>query len=253
MLLPGPIGSAFAMRHIARALSDSGRHVVIIDPLGMGASSRSKHADYALSAQARRVHRAIDTVLPTNASFVVAGAGTSATIALHLAANMPDRVQGVVSIAGGGNDTQGTTGLRLALALSPLLDTPMGRAFARRRFASTARAQSADASWVTSASVAGYLGDAERDVRGTLSTLQRMADSQEPQPIGPRLPTIEAPVVLLVGDKPKVSSPMSAQRLALAGGLRQFRIDTLVGAGAMLHEERPRDIVAHLVRLGPKP
>ncbi|MBL0889687.1 MAG: alpha/beta hydrolase [Gemmatimonadaceae bacterium] len=249
MLLPGPIGSAFAYRHVVRALVDSGFHVVVVDPLGMGQSNRPHHADYALSAQAFRVRLVLGKVLPLHVPLVVAGIGTSATIALHLAAELPERVRGVVSVAGGGNDTQATSGLRLALAFSRVLSTPPGRAFARRRFAATMRAQSSDPTWVSHDVVGAYLEHAERDVRGVLRSLQRMADSKESQPIASRLPMVHAPVLLLIGSKAGVNAPTPVQVAALTRGLRQFRVDTLDGAAAMLHEERPVAIATWIARL----
>lgn len=249
LLLPGPIGSAFAFRHVVRSLVDSGFNVIVADPLGMGRSNRPERADYALSVQASRMRVMIDELLPPDMPFVTAGIGTSATIALHLAAEMPDRVRGVLSVAGGGNDGQATSGLRLALAFSRVLNTPPGRAFARRRFTATLRAQSGDQSWVSDDVVAGYLMHDERDVRGLLRSLQRMANSEETRPIAARLPAIRAPVTLVVGNKPGVNAPTPAQIATLTRGLRQFRVDTLVGAGAMLHEERPVPIATWIARL----
>lgn len=249
LLLPGPIGSAFAFRQVVRALVDSGFNVVVADPLGMGKSNRPVHADYALSAQASRVRVVVEELLPPDVPFVVAGIGTSATIALHLAAELPNRVHGVVSVAGGGNDGQATSGLRLALTFSRVLNTPPGRALARRRFTATLRAQSGDASWVQDDVVAGYLVHDERDVRSLLRSLQRMADSDETRPIGARLAAIRAPVTLVVGNKTGVNAPTPAQVATLTRSLRQFRVDTLDGAGAMLHEERPVAIATWIARL----
>jgi len=249
VLLPGPVGSAFALRHVTQSLAEQGFEVLVVDPLGMGASSRPQSADYALSAQARRVYKVLQQCIPDSARYAVAAVGTSATIALHLAAIDTRRVSGIVSVAGGGNDTQSTPGLRFALTFGRLLETSVGRAFGRRRFASTARDQSGDPSWVTNDAVSGYLRHVEQDVRGMFRVLKHMAESHETQPVQSRLPMIQAPVVLLVGDKPKVNAPTPAQIAVLANGLRQFRVDTLPGAGAMLHEERPRTIVQLLIDL----
>ena len=113
VLLPGTLGSAFALRHVTRSLEAAGVRVVVLDPLGMGASGRPRDADYSLEAQARRVVQVLDSLGWRRA--LVAGQGTSATIALRVAARAPERVLGVVSIAGGPVATQGTDGVRTAL------------------------------------------------------------------------------------------------------------------------------------------
>jgi pimeloyl-ACP methyl ester carboxylesterase len=87
----------------------------VIDPLGMGASTRPKGADYTLSAQAARIASVLEAELPAGVAVIVAAQGTSATIAYHLAAIDTTRIRGVVSIAGGPIDQQGTSGVRTAL------------------------------------------------------------------------------------------------------------------------------------------
>jgi pimeloyl-ACP methyl ester carboxylesterase len=74
---------------------------------------------------------------------IVAGQGTSVTIALHLAAQSPSHVRGVVSMAGGPVSTQRTGGISTVLRFARLFDNPVGRATARRRFAKELRARGA--------------------------------------------------------------------------------------------------------------
>ncbi len=84
VLLPGVLGSSFSMRHVTSALLDVGHEVIVIDPLGMGASDRPQVANYSLDGQARRVLSVLDTIGWRDV--VIAGHGTSATIALRAAA-----------------------------------------------------------------------------------------------------------------------------------------------------------------------
>ena len=251
LLLPGPVGSAFSMRNVVRELQARGIEPLIVDPLGMGASTRPKGADYTLSAQAARIGRVLDLELPTGVPVIVAAQGTSATIAFHLAATDTGRVRGVVSLAGGPINQQGTPGVRTALALSALLDNPIGRRVAKRRFLSALREQSADARWLTEDVAAQYVAPIEADLRGLLRTLGAMQAAVEPHPIESRLGRIVAPVILLLGDKRSSSAPTATQIQLLQTLVKRYTTDTLPVSGTMLHEERPGDVaqaISTLVR-----
>lgn len=249
LLVPGPVGSAFSMRQIADALVQRGHAILIVDPLGMGTSTRPEGADYALSRQAERLRRMLDDVAPRGTPVLVAAIGTSATIALHLAAIDTARIRGVVSIAGGPVDRQGTKTLSLALKLAPLLDNRLGKSIARKRFESGARAQSMDDSWLTPEVLKAYVDPLERDIRGLFRALGWMQRAPEAHPIASRLPQIMAPVRLLVGDKVVPSAPTADQIALLTRLLPDFASDTVRGAGTMLHEEAPLAIVRALEAL----
>ncbi len=242
LLLPGPVGSAFSMRHVVRELQSRGIEPLVVDPLGMGASTRPKGADYTLSAQAARVGKVLEAELPAGVTVIVAAQGTSATIAYHLAATDTARVRGVVSLAGGPIDRQGTPGVRTALTFAALLDNPIGRSFAKRRFVAALRDQSADDRWLTNDVVKQYVAPIEHDLRGLLRTLGAMQAAVEPFPIEARLARIVVPVHLLVGDKVSSSAPTVAQVRVLQTHVKRFTIDTLRPAGTMLHEERAADV-----------
>jgi pimeloyl-ACP methyl ester carboxylesterase len=242
LLLPGPVGSAFSMRSVVRELQRLGIEPLVVDPLGMGASTRPRGADYSLSAQATRIAKVLDAELPAGVSVILAAQGTSASIALHLAATDTTRVRGVISMAGGPIDQQGTAGVRTALTFAALLDNPIGRGLAKRRFVSALRDQSADSRWLTDAVVKQYVAPIENDLRGLLRTLGAMQAAVERYPIASRLPRVTAPVRLLVGDKPSASAPNAAQVLLLQTHLRRLSIDTVRPGGTMLHEERPGDV-----------
>src|SRR5688572_7949224 len=55
VLIPGLFGSAFSYRHVAVRLQVEGYRVVVVEPLGVGGSSRPSDADYSLTAQADRI------------------------------------------------------------------------------------------------------------------------------------------------------------------------------------------------------
>jgi pimeloyl-ACP methyl ester carboxylesterase len=244
LLIPGPIGSAFSMRHLTTELSARGIATVVIDPLGMGTSAKPAGADYSLSRQAVRIAAVLDTLMVDRV--IIVAQGTSATMALHLAADHPDRVAGIVSLAGGPVDIQGTRAVKLALALAPLLDMPMGRTIGRRKFLAGVREQSASERWCSRDVMRAYLEPFERNVRASLQALHAMSQAAEPTPIATRLPYVLAPVQLLVGDKQSANMPTSSQIALLARSLPVFRVDTVAHSGTMLHEEQP-DAVVHAV------
>lgn len=243
LLLPGPVGSAYSWRHVQEGLVELGYRVLIVDPLGMGASSRPRKADYALSTQAERIRRLLDEALPPGTPVVVAGLGTSATIAMHLAAIDTGRISGLVSLAGGPVDQQGTRTVRIALALAPLLQTRLGIAMGRRRFTAAVREQSADPAWFTGDVAARYLAPLEQDVRSQLTVLKDMYDAKEPHPIASRLPQVVAPMRLLLGDTPTPNAPSREQVMLLMHQVRRITIDTIRKSGTLMHEERPADVV----------
>ncbi len=252
VLIPGTIGSAFSMRHVTKALTDAGIASVVIDPLGMGTSARPAKADYTLSRQADRIGRILDSLQIEQA--VVVAQGTSATIALHLAANDSlrggrTRVAGVLSLAGGPVDRQGTRGVKLALTLAPLLDNALGRAIGRRKFRAAVREQSASDAWCTDSVLRIYLTPYERDLRGSLHALRAMSESVEPVPIANRLQNVHVPVRLLIGDKVSGSAPSSAQIAVLSHSLSHFRVDTVQRAGTMLQEEQPTAVLQAIQQL----
>jgi len=245
VLIPGPVGSAFSMRHITDALATDSVPTIVIDPLGMGTSSRPGNADYTLMRQATRIAAILDTLRVERA--LIVGQGTSASIALHLAASDTARVQAVLSLAGGPVDKQGTRGVRLALTLAPLLDNGLGRAIGRRKFRHAVRDQSASMTWCTDSVLRAYLGPYERDLRGSLRALRAMNDAIEPVPLASRLGSIRAPVRLLMGDKISANAPTAEQVALLQRSLTRFAVDTVARAGTMLQEERP-DAVLMAIR-----
>ena len=249
VLLSGPLGSAFSMRHITAGLAEHGIATVVIDPLGMGQSSRPKVADYTLTKQAQRVASVLDT-LGVNQVLLIAP-GTSATIALHFAADNPARVAGIISLSGGPMDQQGTRAVSLALKMAPLLDNPIGRALGRRKFMAGVREQSFSDAWCTKDVMKVYLEPFERDLRGALRSLKAMSEAVEPATIVSRLSLVTAPVQLLVGEKISPNSTTEAQVTVFARGLPSFRVDTIARSGPMLHEERADAVVkAALAALG---
>jgi pimeloyl-ACP methyl ester carboxylesterase len=237
VLLPGVLGSAFSMRHITRLLEASGHAVVVIDPLGMGASGRPLTANYSLAAQAQRVRAVLDTLGWTQV--IVAGQGTSATIALHLAAQSPTHVRGVVSMAGGPVSSQRTGGIGTVLRFARLFDNPVGRAAARRRFAKELRARAVRTDWLTPEVEQAYVRGVGGDLRGMLGVLHAMGEAREPEALDVVLARVKVPVRVLVGAVAVPGAPTAEQLGMLVRYVRDVRVDTVPATGVLLHEEAP--------------
>ena len=247
VLLPPVMGSAFSMRGVTEALVALGYAVAVVDPLGMGESSAPVTADYSFAAQAKRVFVALDSLGWDHA--LVAGHATSATIAFHMAAQAPDRVRGIVSIAGGAVRSQHTDGVALAVKFAPIVDTPPGRMFARRTVEKQLRERSANSAWLTPAALAEYLAPWESQLTARLRAVAVMSATEELTPIEAILLRVRCPVVVLLGDGVAKGMPTDAEIARLRAGIPAARFERLPGAGAMLPEEAPASVAAAIARL----
>lgn len=247
VIIPGPLGSAFSMRHVTSALAARGVRSIVIDPLGMGSSSRPAQADYSLARQAERIAHVLDTLHVSRA--VLVGHGTGASVALRLAALRPNLVAGILSISGGPVDRQGTRGVKLALSFSRLIDTPPGRMLARRQFRGAMREQSFDDAWCTADALHAYLAPVERDVKVYLRALYAMSTAIEPSPIAVALTHVRAPLIVIVGAMRTPSTPTDAQLALLVNTLPTVRVDTVERSGTMQHEERPVEVAERILAL----
>jgi pimeloyl-ACP methyl ester carboxylesterase len=247
VLLPPAMGSAFSMRVVTDALVAQGYAVAVIDALGMGESSSPVSADYSFGAQAKRVFAVLDSL--GWHSVVVAGHATSATLAFHMAAQHPDRVRGVVAIAGGAVSSQHTDGVQLAVKFAPIVDTPPGRMFARRTVEKQLRERSANSAWLTPAVLAAYVAPWESQLTARLRAVAVMSATAEPTPIEAVLTRVQCPVLALLGEGPAKGMPTDVEIARLRAGIPAVRIERLKGAGAMLPEEAPAVVAAAIDRL----
>lgn len=241
VFVPGPIGSAFGMRHLTGALADSGTTTVSVDLLGMGRSGRPNRADYSLSQQAVRLAAALDSLRIRRALLVAHG--VSASVAYRYAAARPGNVTGIVSISGGPVDQQKTDGVNIAITFGRLVDNPLGRALARRKFTGEMRKTSADDTWSSSDVMKEYFAPYEHNMRGSLRALQQMGTATEPHGIATVLANVRAPVRLLVGSKVSDNTPTAEQISLLQRSMPQFRVDTVPRSGSWIHEEQPRSVL----------
>lgn len=245
VIVPGLLGAAFGFRKVTAALVDAGYRVVVVEPLGTGASSRPKAADYSLTRQSERVEAVLDTLGIRGALLLCHSVGAS--VGLRLALRRPELVAGIVSINGGPAEEAGTAGLRFALKFAPLLKLLGGSDFVRRKIHEELRRNSGDPAWVTEEVIESYTAPFAADFDGTLDALRGMVSSREPYALLPRLEQLAAPVLLLVGGDRSTLSPEEVA--ALATRLPTLLLDSIPGAGDYIHEERPAVVVAAVQRL----
>ena len=99
VIIPGLVSPAYAFRHVLPPLAEAGVRVVVVEPLGVGWSSRPGDADYSHAAQAARIAAVLDTLRVSHAVVMAHAVGTA--IALRLALARPDLVTHLLLMEGG--------------------------------------------------------------------------------------------------------------------------------------------------------
>lgn len=248
VLIPGLFGAAFGYRRIVGPLAGLGYRAIVVEPLGFGWSAHPRRADYSLSAQTIRVAAVLDS-LGIREALIIAHS-TGASIALRLAYERPDLVEGILSIDGGPAETAATPGLRRAMRFGgmltkALLQPDAFRGEVRREIV----ANSSDISWVTPEVVAGYTEGATADMSGAIDAWQGMAKSSESESLLDRLGDCKVPVRLLVGAVPHQSGVGADQIALLTQRLPDFSVDSVAGSGQYVQEEQPEAVLAALEKL----
>lgn len=248
VLIPGLFGAAFGYRRIVGPLAGLGYRAIVVEPLGFGWSAHPRRANYSLTAQTARVAAVLDSLGIRQALLIAHSTGAS--IALRLAYDRPDLVEGILSIDGGPAETAATPGLRRAMRFGgmltkALLQPDAFRGEVRREIV----ANSSDTSWVTPEVVAGYTEGATADLSGAIDAWQGMAQSVESESLLARLGDCKVPVRLLVGAVPHQSGVGAEQIALLAQRLPDFSVDSVPGSGQYIQEEQPEAVLAALEKL----
>lgn len=241
VLIPGLLGGVFGYRHVISLLTQSGHQAIVIEPLGLGASSGPAGANYSLTAQANRIIAVLDSLDARDV--VVVAHAVAAGIAYRLALLRPDLVRGLVSIEGGPIESAGTPVVRKIVQAAPWLRILGLRRTLRSTIRKALIANSGRTAWVTDSVVDAYVSTFERDFRGMVAVYQGMLKAREPAPLRRMLPHIQCPVILMVGTAPhtggvKTSDVSTLQRLPA------LTVDTVVGSGLYVFEEAPEAVVA---------
>jgi pimeloyl-ACP methyl ester carboxylesterase len=222
--------------------------VVVIEPLGVGASSRPRDADYSMTAQSRRIGSALDSLGVGPATFV--GQALSTAILLRLALEAPTRMLGLVSLEGGATNESATPGLRRGLTIASILFRifPSHRLI-RYRVKSNLENVSADKSWITPEAVDGYVEPFISSLRETFAAYRAMASSRETVMLGPRMQALDVPVSLMLGAVPHYGGVSAAELDPMHRYLRSFTVTAISGAGHILAEEKPVEVVDVILRM----
>jgi pimeloyl-ACP methyl ester carboxylesterase len=244
VLLPGFFGSAFGFRKLVPLLEAAGYQPIVVEPLGTGFSSRPARGDYSLSAQARRIAAALDS-LGVRHAWVI-GHAVGGAIALRLAYTRPDLVRGLVSLEGGPTEEVATREFRRAAVYIPWIKLLGGIKVIRRVLRRTLNASSGDTTWITDGVVYGYTAGAAGNVDGTLKAYQAMAASRERVRLEPHLREIACPVRLVLGGARHGGGVGPEEVIELQRTLGWFAVDSVPGAGHYLQEERPEAVVVAL-------
>ncbi|HEX6939227.1 MAG TPA: alpha/beta fold hydrolase [Longimicrobiales bacterium] len=247
VLVPGLLGAAFTFRHVQASLVQARYHVVIVEPLGTGSSSRPEDADYSLTAQSHRIAAALDTLGVRSAVLVCHSVGAS--MCYRMAARRADLVAGIVSVNGGAAERAGTPGLRSALRFAPLLALFGAEGLLRGKIQDGLVASSYDPGWVTDDVVRGYTAPFDEDLGAALSALKRMLGAREPEALRPQLARIRVPVRLLVGVGGSGDAVPPDEVETLRAELADFRADSVPRAGQYIQEERPAVVVGAVLAL----
>ena len=246
-LIPGLFGGAFTFRKLVQPMVADGYRPIVIEPLGMGASSRPAGADYSLTAQSDRIAAVLDS-LKTGPVIVLAHS-LGGSVAFRLAYRHPELVRGIVSIEGGPTEEATTAEFRHAMRYAFLIKLIHGVGIIRGKVHGALRDASGDTTWITPDVVRDYTADAARDLGGTLRVYQAIAHAREPDSLAPHLAEIGCPVRLVVGTARHDGDVSPEEIHLLSQRLASFAVDSVPDAGHYIQEERPDAVVASLNRL----
>ncbi len=248
VLIPGIFGGAFGYRKITGPLVAQGYRTIVVEPLGYGASSRPKKADYSFGAQTDRVARTLDQMGIKQA--LIVAQSTGAAIAFRLAVKQPDLVRGLLSIGGGPAETAATPGMKKAFKFGGgLVKLAMDESKLRHDVRREIVKNSGDTTWVTDAVIRSYTAGPAADLDASIDAFQRMAKSKESTSLADRLHQCRVPVLLLVGTVDHPAEVTDEQRELLKAKLRIFRTEAVRGAGQYIQEEQPSVVLAAVTRL----
>ena len=247
LVIPGLFGTIEGFARLSDSLVASGYRVLLVEPLGVGGSSRPARADYSFTAQAERIAALIESFRMQ--PVVIVAHSVNAAIALRLAILRPDLVATIISLEGGATESIATPGLRRALRMAPLLRL-IGPGALRGRIAANLRKASGDPFWLTDSVVQVYTRGPSRNLGATINALRGMVEAVEPWPLGPALDRITCPVVLVQGLAPHEGGPDETARAKMRA-IPGFALETLPGVGHYAFEEAPNVVVDVIRRVAP--
>jgi pimeloyl-ACP methyl ester carboxylesterase len=247
VIIPGIVSPAFAFRHILPPLAEAGVRAVVVEPLGVGWSSRPGDADYSHTAQAARIAAIMDTLGISHA--VVMGHAVGTAIALRLALSRPELVSRLLLIEGGALESAAVPGVKKALKFAFLIKLFAGRGRVRKELRKALLQSSGDTTWITDEVIDRYTAGPAGDIGQVLRALKGMQKSVEPDSLSPRLSHLTIPVRLLVGGAAHEGGISPGRLRTLERQVRDFHMAIIYGAGLHIHEEQPEAVVKELLHL----
>jgi pimeloyl-ACP methyl ester carboxylesterase len=247
VIIPGLISPAYAFRKVLPPLAEAGVRAVVVEPLGVGASSRPGDADYSHTAQALRVASVMDSLGIRHA--IIMGHSVGAAIALRLALERPDLVSGLMLVEGAALESAAVPGVKKALQFSFLIRLFAGRGRIKKEVRKALIASAGDTTWVTDSLIDRYTEGAAGDIGAVLRTLKGMQRAVEPDSLTPRLTQIRVPVLLMLGGAAHDAGPSTGRIRSLEHRIPQLREQIVYGAGLHIQEEQPDQLVEALIRM----
>jgi pimeloyl-ACP methyl ester carboxylesterase len=247
VIIPGLAGNAYAFRKVIPPLVRDGLQVIVIEPLGVGWSSRPNNADYSLTAQADRIAAIMDT-LGLESPLLVAHS-VSVSMALRLAVRHPGRVEQVLAIDGGPDEKLGTAGVKRAVQFGFLVRLFAGKGRIKSEMRKRFVASSGDTTWITSEVIDGYTTGGAGDMGAVLRTMKGWLKAVEPDSLAPHLGEIQVPVHLLLGTAPHEAGVSPSKVRVMRNRIPHFAVDSVPGAGLHIHEEQPDAVVREILKL----
>lgn len=250
VIIPGLISPAYAFRKILPGLDSAGIRTVIIEPLGVGWSSRPDKADYSHTAQAARIAAIMDTLHLSHVTMMGHAVGTA--IALRVVTSRPELVDRLLLVEGAALESAAVPGVQQALKFSFLVKLFAGRGRIKKELKKGLMATSGDTSWVTDATIEHYAEGPAGDIGQVLRALKGMQRAVEPDSLRPKLTSITIPVRLLVGGAAHTGGVGDGRIRTVERRIADFKQQTILGAGLHIHEEQPDVIVQYLLRVARK-
>lgn len=245
VIIPGLISPAYAFRKILPGLDSAGIRTIIIEPLGVGWSSRPDKADYSHTAQAARIAAVMDTLQLSHVTMMGHAVGTA--MALRLVTARPTLVDRLLLVEGVALESAAVPGVQQALKFSFLVKIFAGKGRIKKELKKGLMSTSGDTTWVTDQVIENYAAGPAGDMGQVMRALKGMQRAVEPDSLRPKLNSVTIPVRLLVGGAAHTGGVGEGRIRTGERRLPDFQHRTIIGAGLHIHEEQPDQVVKYLL------
>jgi len=245
VIIPGLLSPAYGFRRILPPLANSGVRGIVIEPLGVGWSSRPENADYSHTSQGNRIGAVMDSLGVRSA--VILAHSVGATMALRLATQRPELVEGLLLMDGAALESPAVSGVKSALKYAWLIKLFAGRGRVRKEVRNGLVAASGDTTWITDEVIDGYTAGPAGDLGGVLRALRGMDRSVEPDSLKPKLVHLKLPARMLVGGAAHRGGAGEGRIRSLRVRMPQMTTRIIFGAGLYIHEEQPEAVTGEII------